>query len=119
MTTRKIEKAHWRDFLENLTHSLVDTGSEAEVGYLALRRRIDEKWLGLFGLNYDPRVDAIEIALDGIDHVIEAPRELWAEFGPGGLESIEIVCPNHTSQIVRLRTPLRLAGLEPARATGR
>ncbi|HEX2113232.1 MAG TPA: DUF5335 family protein [Alphaproteobacteria bacterium] len=118
MATRKIEKAHWREFLVNLTHSLVDSGSEAEVGYLALRCRIEEKWIGLFGLNYDPRADAIEIALDGIDHVIESPRELWAEVGLGGLESLEIVGPNHTSQIVRLRMPLPLAALEPARAAG-
>jgi len=110
MTTRKIDKAHWRGFLENVTHTLVDSGSEAEVGYLALRCRIGEKWLGLFGLNYDPRNDAIEIALDGVDHMIDAPRELYAELGPGGLEALEIVGANHTSQIVRLRTPLPLAG---------
>jgi len=109
MATRKIEKAHWREFLVDVTHSLVDSGNEAEVGYLALRCRIADKWLGLFGLNYDPRNDTIEIALDGVDHVIERPGELWTEIGPGGLESLEIVGPNHTSQIVRLRTPLRLA----------
>ena len=116
MTTRRIEKAHWRGFLETLTHSLVDSGAEVEAGFLALRCRIEERWLGLFGLNYDPRADAIEIALDGIDHVIEAPSELWAEIGPVGLHSLEIVGPNHTSEIVRLRAPLPLGSLAPVRA---
>jgi hypothetical protein len=117
MTTHNIDKAHWRGFLETITLDLVDSGSEAEVGYLALRCRVTEKWLGLFGLNYDPRADAIEIALDGIDHVIDAPRQLWAEIGPAGLESLAIVGENHTSQIVRLRAPLPLASLlqSPAR----
>jgi hypothetical protein len=114
MTTRNIDKAHWRGFLENITLDLVGSGSEAEVGYLALRCRVAEKWLGLFGLNYDPRADAIEIALDGIDHVIDAPRQLLAEIGAAGLESLAIVSANHTSQIVRLRAPLPLASLLPA-----
>jgi hypothetical protein len=112
MTTRPIDKAHWRDFLMQLTHDLCDRGAEAEVAPLALRCRIREKWLGLFGLNYDPRVDAIEIALDGIDHLIAAPRELRAELGPEGLEALEIVAAS-TSQTVRLRDPLPLGRLVP------
>jgi Family of unknown function (DUF5335) len=112
MPTRRIDKSHWRSFLEQVTHDLVDSGAQAEVAYLPLRCRIPEKWLSLFGLNYDPRLDAIEVALDGVDHMIDAPRELWADLGPSGLAALEIVGPDHVSQIVRLRSPLPVAAVE-------
>lgn len=117
MTTRRIDKAEWRDFMDSLTHDLVGRQAEVEIAALGLGTRIAAEWLGLFGFNYDPRADVIEIALDGVDHMIQSPRELWAEIGPAGLLAMEVIGGDDTKQIVRLREPLLLAA--PAHATGR
>ena len=114
MATRKIDKAQWRDFLDNLTQELVGAQAEIEVAGLSLGRQIEAEWLGLFGFNYDPRADMIEVALDGVDHMIHAPRELWVDVNDKGLVTLEIVGADGMKQIVRLREPLRLASPQPA-----
>ena len=119
MAIRKIDKREWRDFLDGLTHDLVGREAEVEVAALGLGSRIAAEWLGLFGFNYDPRADVIEIALDGVDHMIQAPREVWADIGATGLTALEIVGSDGTKQIVRLREPLLLAALAHARADER
>jgi len=118
MATRKIDKAQWRDFLDNITQELVGAQAEMAVAGLSLGSQIEAEWLSLFGFNYDPRADAIEIALDGVDHVVHAPRELWVDVDGKGLLTLEIVGADETRQIVRLREPLLLAPPEPARAPG-
>ena len=50
----------------------------------------------------------IEIALDGLDHMVNRPRELYVDVGPGGMISLEIVDGGGVRQIVRLRDPLML-----------
>jgi hypothetical protein len=109
MATRRIDKAQWRDFFDGLTHDLVGREAEVEVSSLGLGSRIAAEWLGLFGFNYDPRADVIEIALDGVDHLIHAPREVWADVESSGLAALEIVGADDTKQIVRLREPLLVA----------
>jgi uncharacterized protein YuzE len=119
MATRKVDKAQWRDFLDGITHDLVGAQAEIEVEGLSLGSQIEAEWLGLFGLNYDPRADAVEVALDGVDHLIHAPRELWVDIDNKGLLTLEIVGSDQTRQIIRLREPLLLAAPQPARAHGR
>lgn len=118
MPTRKIDKAQWRDFLDGVTQDLVGAQAEIAVDGLALGSQIEAEWLGLFGLNYDPRADVIEVALDGLDHMIHAPRELWVNIDDKGLLTLEIVSADEIRQIIRLREPLLLAAPEPARADG-
>lgn len=119
MPVRRIDKAQWRDFLVGVTQDLVGAHAETEVAGLVLGRRIDVEWLGLFGLNYEPRADAIEVALDGLDHLVHAPRELWADLDESGLKVLEIVGADGTRQVIRLREPLPVASTEPARAASR
>jgi hypothetical protein len=120
MATRRIGKAEWRDFMDSLTHDLVGRQAEVEIAALGLGTRIAAEWLGLFGFNYDPRADVIEIALDGVDHLIHAPAEVWVELGGGGhFVAMEIVGGDGTRQIVRLRKPLLLAAPAHARADER
>jgi hypothetical protein len=69
---------------------------------------VEAEWLPLLGLVYDPKDDLVEVALDGIDHMIPKPREIYVDEGLGGLMSIEIVDAEDTKQIIKLRDPLML-----------
>jgi uncharacterized protein DUF5335 len=55
------------------------------------------------------------VALEGLDHLIPKPRELYAEEGPGGLTALEIIDADDVKQIVKLRDPLMLPSPSPTR----
>ncbi len=109
MATRKLDKPEWRPLLDSISKGLVGTRAEIEVASLALGDQIQAEWPPLLGIAYDPKDDIIEIALEGIDHLINHPQELWADIGPGGaLASLEIIDGDGAHQILKLRDPLML-----------
>ena len=75
---------------------------------LELGDQIEAEWVQLLGLSYDPKGDAFDVILKGLDHRIEKPRAIYLEEGREGLSSIEIVDSEGTRQIVKLRKPVML-----------
>ena len=108
MTVRKLDKANWHGFFDFISKLLEGKQVEIEVVSLALGDQVEAEWLPLLGLVYDPKDDLVEVALDGIDHMIPKPREIYVDEGLGGLMSIEIVDVEDTKQIIKLRDPLML-----------
>jgi hypothetical protein len=108
MTIRKLEKSKWHAFFDGLSKMLEGKRAEIEVASLALGDQIEAEWLPLLGLAYDPKDDLFEVTLDGVDHMIRKPREIYLDDDAGGLMSIEIVDAEGTRQIVKLRDPLML-----------
>jgi hypothetical protein len=60
------------------------------------------------GSRTTPNDDIVEVALDGLDHLIPRPRELYIDNGIGSLSSLEIIDAEGVKQIVKLRDPLML-----------
>ncbi|SRR5260370_41467 len=108
MTIRKLEKSEWRAFFDGISKLLEGKQAEIEVASLALGDQIEAKWLPLLGLTYDPKDDLFEVALDGVDHMIPKPREIYVDDDVGGLMSIEIVGADGSRQIIKLRDLLML-----------
>jgi Family of unknown function (DUF5335) len=108
MATRKLDKSEWRAFCDRMSKGLIGKQAEIEIASLALGSQVQGEWLPLLGVVYDPKSDVIEIALDGLDHMVPRPRELYVDIGPGGMLSLEIVDSGGVRQIVRLRDPLML-----------
>ena len=106
--TRKLDKAQWRPFLDIISKLLEAKQAEIEVALLALGDQVQAEWLPLIGIAYDPNDDVVEVALDGLDHLIYRPREIYLENGGGGLTSLEIVDANGVRQIVKLKDQLLL-----------
>ena len=107
MSLRRIDKPQWTTFCELLSTQLPGKRAEIEVASLEIGVQIEARWLPILGVTYDSRMDAFEITLDGLDHMIFHPLEVYAEFGLAGIESLAIVERN-AWQIVVLRTPLLL-----------
>ena len=108
MTIRRLEKSKWHAFFDGLSKMLEGKRAEIEVASLALGDQIEAEWLPLLGLAYDPKDDLFAVTLDGVDHMIRKPREIYLDDDVGGLMSIEIVDAEGTRQIVKLRDPLML-----------
>jgi Family of unknown function (DUF5335) len=108
MAAQKIEKQEWQAFFDTLSKGIPGMRAEIEVASLSIGDQIEAKWLPLLGITYDPRGDLLEVALDGVDHMIRKPQELYAEFGADTLLSFEVIDADGTSQIISLREPLML-----------
>jgi hypothetical protein len=103
VTTRKLDKAQWRAFFDQFSKTLEGKQAEIEVASLALGNQVQAEWLALNGLTYDPKDDLVEVVLEGLDHMIRRPREIYVESGAAGLESLEIVDADGVKQVVKLR----------------
>ena len=108
MAAQKIDKSKWQAFFDRLSRGLVGMRAEIEVASLALGDQIEAEWLPLLGIAYDPKDNVLEIALEGLDHLISNPKEVWADAGIGALLNFEVIDGEGVSQIIKLREPLML-----------
>jgi hypothetical protein len=95
-------------FLDRLSRALSGKRAEIEVVSLALGDQIEAEWLPLIGVVYDPKSDLIEIALDGLDHLIRKPEQMEIEGDEAQLSSMKIVDRDGIQQILRFRDPMAL-----------
>ncbi|MBO9519363.1 MAG: DUF5335 family protein [Porphyrobacter sp.] len=110
MAATELDRERWASFLQNITGSLTGKQVEIEVLSLNLGAQIEAEWLTLIGISYDRKDDVIEVALDGLDHLIHSPRALLIDYDVGDVTAIEIVDADENRQIVKFRAPLGLAG---------
>jgi Family of unknown function (DUF5335) len=108
MTTRKLDKKEWHAFFDGVTRMLEGKQAEIEVTALHLGDQVAAAWLPLIGITYDPADDIVEVALEGLDHLIPKPREISIEDGSEGIVALEIIDADDVRQIVKLRDPLML-----------
>jgi hypothetical protein len=116
MAVQKIDKRDWRAFFDWLSQSLLGARAEIEVASLDLGDQIEVEWLPLLGITYDDKNDILEVALEGVDHLIYGPREVWADLNVGEMMSFEVIDDRGVSQIIKLRQPLMLPSPSPLTA---
>jgi hypothetical protein len=108
MALAKLDKARWRAFADLVSKGLVGMRTEIEVASLDLGDQIQAEWLPFLGLVYDPKNDIFEVALEGLDHIIAKPQEVYVDSGATGLISVEIVDADGARHIIKLNEPLML-----------
>src|SRR5260221_11365751 len=113
---RKLEKSQWRTYFDRMSKELAGERAELEVASLKIGDEIEAEWLPLIGITYDPKDDILEIALEGVDHLINKPREVWVEEKGLELYSLEVIDADDARQIVVLRNPLMLPAPSAAKA---
>jgi len=105
---KSVAKEQWKAFCDGLTAALVGLRAEVEVSSLDLGNQVEAEWLPIYGVTYDHKDDLIEVALEGIDHLIRHPQELHVEGDPTRLDAILVVDRDSVRHIVRFREPLML-----------
>jgi hypothetical protein len=108
MSTEKLQKAAWQPYFDHVSKTLHGKLAEIEVNSLTLGSQIQADWVPLMGITYDKKDDMIEVFLEGMDHMIRHPRDVYLEQNGLGLTSLEIVDTDNVSQIIKLRDPLML-----------
>jgi len=108
MATVKLDKGAWQTYFDRISKLVVGKQSEIEVTSLQLGDQIEAEWVPLLGIAYDPKNDLVEVLLEGLDHLIQHPRDIYVDQGPAGLTSMEVVDTDDIRQIIRLRDPIML-----------
>lgn len=108
MSARRLARLEWRDYCNRVSKRLEGQKAELEVVGLDLGDHVEARWIPLYGLVYEPDADVLEIALEGIDHLITHPTDVLVEETLRGLVAIEVISADDTHQILKLREPLPL-----------
>ena len=108
MALQKLDKTEWTAFCDRLSKALVGERAEVEVESPILGSQVEAKRLLLIGIVYDRKSDIVEIALEGLDHMVRKPQELYVDFGTSGLASLEVVNDDGIREIITLHDPLML-----------
>jgi hypothetical protein len=108
MATVKLDKGAWHTYFDRISKLVVGKQAEIEVASLKLGDQIEAEWVPLLGITYDPKNDLVEVLLEGLDHLIRNPRDIYIDQGPAGLTSMEVVDTDDVRQIIRLRDPVML-----------
>jgi len=108
MGIKKCDRSKWIDVCAAVSIGMLGKRAEIEVVSPADGVLVEVQWLPMIGIVYDPVTDALKIMLDGVDHFVFQPREMYLDFGLGGVQSLGILDNENAWQIVLLRDPLML-----------
>jgi hypothetical protein len=106
--SRKLSKSQLQDLFDHVSRQLQGQAIEVQVASLKLGERLPANWLPLLGLSYDPRLDAIEIVLRGLDVTVLKPREIHFDGAGGQWSALDIVDADGVQHIVEFKEPLLL-----------
>ncbi len=110
MTTEALTSERWQTFFDRISKSLKGRPVRVEVASLAIGDQIEAENLALLGLTYEPKDDSIELALEGLHHVIRSPLQVFIEHEGALVSSIQIVDAAGDKQIISLLEPVLLPG---------
>ena len=87
MSLQKLERHQWPAFCNHLSVGLMGQGqlAEVEIASPAIGAQIEVRWVPIIGLAYDPSGDMLEIMLEGIEHIVQHPREAGVAVGTASM----------------------------------
>ncbi len=108
MASRKLDKSEWEAYFNKVSSDHQAKLVEVEVLSKSIGSQVEEEWVPILGLSYDPKDDDFSIATEAVDHIIHRPVEIWVDDEAGMLNKLEVVQADGTKHIVELRNPEKL-----------
>jgi hypothetical protein len=108
MGIQKLDRSKWIEVCAAVSSGMLGKRAEIEVVSPVDGVLIEARWLPMIGIVFDPVNDAMKIMLDGVDHFVFQPREMYLDFGLGCVQSLGILDNENSWQIVLLREPVML-----------
>lgn len=112
MSDEVIEKGQWEFFCNRVSRQLEGAQAEIEVASLNIGDQIQAEWVPLLGVSYDPKDDIVEIAVEGLDHIVREPGALTVQREGPMIASLAVESRAGERHIVRFRQPLSLPAPE-------
>jgi hypothetical protein len=108
MGLQRLDRSEWSDVCAALSIALLGKRAEIEVVSRDDGLLFVAQWLPIIGIVFDPKNDELKILLDGVDHVVSQPKEIYFDFGSDGVQSLAVLDSKKDWQIVLLREPVML-----------
>ena len=108
MTAKTLSKPDWQSYFDRMGSALEGKQASVEITSPTLGDQWAARKLPLFGITYDPEDDLIEVAMEGLDHLVHHPQAVTVEERPVGLSSLEIIGADGVREIVMFHDPLML-----------
>ena len=105
MAIIKLPKTEWQAFFDRASRILIGKNTEIEIIHPALGNQIEADWLPLLGMTYDLTSDTIEIALQGLYHVVTKPLALHVDETPASIITLQIIDADGVQEIILVRDP--------------
>ncbi len=116
MDLRPIERENWQVYLDELSKAIQGNYVEIEIAGVGLGDQVEEAWVPLIGLSYDPKEDIMFVHMDECERIIHEPKELVALFDRNDrVNSLVIKDSQGNVNTVKFRAPVLL---ESGRRTG-
>jgi hypothetical protein len=119
-TTRQIAPDEWKNYFDRFTRQyLGGDATEAatiEIVSPTLGDQFEITAARLLGFGYDPRAKVFEVSLDGMDHLVFKPDQIWVIEGEAGFVSaLELLLGDGSREIIYVRRsgPLATVGAAP------
>ena len=108
MMTTRIPEERLQNYFDSFSkHFLLQESTNAadvEVLTSELGDQFVAEGARLMGISYDPHTRSIDIEIESDDHRVYNPSEVWViEEEDGFLKAIEMVQPDGTREVVRIR----------------
>jgi hypothetical protein len=108
MTTRKLDRARWREYFDHVSKHLAATTVEIGIAGLDPGVQHAAEHLRLVGIAYDPSDESITISSEDLEHRIDHPREVLVEEEGTELRSLEVIDSGGHTRLVQLTRALPL-----------
>jgi hypothetical protein len=103
MPTTKIGEGEWHRYFDTVGSALQGRKATVQVIGPDIGAQFAAEDLGIIGITYDQKDQLLEIALDGLDHLIRHPREIYIDETPDGAAMIEVVDADEHKHIIQIR----------------
>jgi hypothetical protein len=109
-TTKEIPRAEWQSYFERYSRRFLEGDGDSreaamvEIVSPTLGDQTEDSLVPVLGMTYDPKSNAFELSLEGVDHLIFDPKEIAViEEDDGFISALEVARNDGVKEIVRLR----------------
>jgi hypothetical protein len=102
MTTRKLDEQEWHRYFDKSDRALRGLKATVEVVATDVGAQFVAEGLGIVGITYDQKGKLLEVAMEGMDHLIMHPREIYVDETPQGLAVVEATDADGRKHIIQI-----------------
>jgi hypothetical protein len=102
MATIRLDEEEWQRYFDKAAGALHGRKATVEVVAADVGAQFAAENLGIVGITYDPKDRLLEVALDGMDHMIRHPQEIYVDQTPHGIAVVEAVDADGRKHIVQI-----------------
>lgn len=107
-TTKRVPKKQWQEVFDQFTkrHLRDDVPESARIELFSpdLGDQVEVDAVRLRGISYDPKSNALEVLLEGVDHLVFKPKEISVvDEEKGFISAVEVVRDDGTKELLTIR----------------